>query len=127
MNVTTVGCDWDSRAAEVYTVHVRLTRKLADCLDGIDVSCYRPGDVLDLPDADAELLIAEGWADRRREIRSSSVADPRALAADRSVQRTLERLQREIEMQACPPTEHRRAEDRIRDQFHDTKSTTLNK
>jgi hypothetical protein len=41
---------------------VRLTRKLANCLDGIDVSAYQNGDVVDVTRQEAELLIAEGWA-----------------------------------------------------------------
>ena len=43
-------------------MRVKLTRKLADHLDGIDLSEYRAGDVLDLSQGDAELLIAERWA-----------------------------------------------------------------
>ena len=48
---------------------VRLTRKLADMIDGIDLSAARVGDVLHLPWNGAWLLIAEGWAEmieRRR-------------------------------------------------------------
>lgn len=48
---------------------IRLTRKLADMLDGIDVSAYRVGQALHLPWREARLLIAEGWAElieRRR-------------------------------------------------------------
>jgi hypothetical protein len=41
---------------------VRLVRKLADCLDGIDVTGCEVGDWLDLAPADANLLVAEGWA-----------------------------------------------------------------
>jgi hypothetical protein len=41
---------------------VRLSRVLAGYLDGIDVRNRRAGDVLDLPDAEAQLLIAEQWA-----------------------------------------------------------------
>jgi len=41
---------------------VRLVRKLADCLDGIDVTGCEVGDWLDLAPADAILLVAEGWA-----------------------------------------------------------------
>ena len=41
---------------------VRLVRKLADCLDGIDVTDYEVGDLLDLSPAEAILLVAEGWA-----------------------------------------------------------------
>ena len=44
-------------------IRVRLTRKLAECLNGIDVSTCRVGDVLELPEAAARMLIAEGWAD----------------------------------------------------------------
>ena len=48
---------------------VVLTRKLADCVDGIDITAYRVGDVLDLPAVEAHTLMAEAWAmpDRRRE------------------------------------------------------------
>jgi hypothetical protein len=42
---------------------VRLTRKLTDALDGVDVSKVCVGEVLDLSDADAALLIAERWAE----------------------------------------------------------------
>jgi hypothetical protein len=41
---------------------VRLTRKLANLMDGIDVSRIREGDLIELSDTDATLLIAEGWA-----------------------------------------------------------------
>jgi hypothetical protein len=46
---------------------VVLVRKLADVMDGVDVSGYRCGDVVDLPARDAQLLIVESWAipDRR--------------------------------------------------------------
>ena len=41
---------------------VRLTHKLANLMDGIDVSRIRQGDLIDLTDAEAMLLVAEGWA-----------------------------------------------------------------
>lgn len=41
---------------------VRLTLKLANLMDGIDVSRIRQGDLIDLSDAEAMLLVAEGWA-----------------------------------------------------------------
>jgi hypothetical protein len=41
---------------------VRLTRKLADCLDGIDVRAHSVGDVIDLTVSEAQLLLAERWA-----------------------------------------------------------------
>src|SRR5215212_9405160 len=41
---------------------VRLTRKYADVLNGVDLSGHDVGDRLPLPPRDAGLLIAEGWA-----------------------------------------------------------------
>jgi hypothetical protein len=47
---------------------VRLTRKLAEEIDGIDLSDHHAGDVMQLPDPDARTLMAEGWAiEERRE------------------------------------------------------------
>jgi len=51
---------------------VRLTRKLADMIDGVDISQYRVGEILTLHVSAARLLIAEGWAEmieRRRKPR----------------------------------------------------------
>jgi hypothetical protein len=42
---------------------VRLTQKLADTLDGIDVSRVRVGDWIDLTETEGKTLIAEGWAE----------------------------------------------------------------
>jgi hypothetical protein len=42
---------------------VRLIKKLAAYLNGIDVSAFNVGDVIDLPDSAARMLIAEGWAE----------------------------------------------------------------
>jgi hypothetical protein len=53
---------------------VRLSRILADYLDGIDVRNYRVGDVLDLPPSEAQLLVAEEWAIVER--RNSSMPPP---------------------------------------------------
>ena len=41
---------------------LRLTRKHAECIDGIDLSGHRVGQIVDLPERDASLLVAEGWA-----------------------------------------------------------------
>jgi hypothetical protein len=51
---------------------VRLTRKLADMINGIDLRKWRVGQIIDLPKRHASLLIAEGWAqliERRRKAR----------------------------------------------------------
>ena len=45
-------------------VVVRLTRKFANAIDGIDLARAHVGDRLALPQHDAEMLIAEGWAER---------------------------------------------------------------
>ena len=63
---------------------VRLTRKLAEEIDGIDLSHLHAGDVINLPDPDARTLMAEGWAiEERREWRHTSL-DNRVLAFRRS-------------------------------------------
>jgi hypothetical protein len=41
---------------------VRLTKKLADQLDGVDVSERHEGDLLDLSAHDAVMLVEERWA-----------------------------------------------------------------
>ena len=43
-------------------MQVRLTRKLAECIDGVDLAGRVVGDVLEVSDRDARCLIAEGWA-----------------------------------------------------------------
>ena len=42
---------------------VRLTRKFADMINGIDLSKARAGQMLDLPAHEANMLMAEGWAE----------------------------------------------------------------
>ena len=42
-------------------MRVRLTRKLAEMIDGVNLSGYNPGDLLELSDAEAQLIIAEQW------------------------------------------------------------------
>ena len=41
---------------------VILTRKLARVLNGIDLTACNEGDVMEMGNQDARLLIAEGWA-----------------------------------------------------------------
>ena len=60
---------------------VRLTRKYADVIDGVDLSHAHVGDRLDLSPHDAEVLIAEGWAERDTRQRASDV---RGVAADKA-------------------------------------------
>src|SRR6187397_3054219 len=104
---------------------VRLVRKLADQLDGINVSAYHEGEVLDLPERTAALLVAERWAvpARRREVRGVSTVQGRSMAADRAVRGALERLRRPSA--DLEPGQGRRAEDRIREELHDARATTI--
>lgn len=68
---------------------VRLTKKLADVVDGIDLTHCQEGDVIDLPARHARLLMAEGWAEvlSSAEVPSCTPvlrARTRAVAADRA-------------------------------------------
>lgn len=60
-------------------VQVRLTKKLAEVIDGVDLSDRRVGEVVDLPRHDAEILLAEGWASS---VESPFGARTRRTAAD---------------------------------------------
>ena len=42
---------------------IRLTRKFADLINGIDLSNAHEGETLDLSPRDAQMLLAEGWAE----------------------------------------------------------------
>jgi hypothetical protein len=44
-------------------IRIRLIRKLAAVLNGIDVSRLSVGDVIELPDSAARMMIAERWAE----------------------------------------------------------------
>lgn len=116
-------------------MRIRLTRKLAECVDGIDLSGYRPGDVLDVPAHHAELLIAERWAVRvarsRLEVRASSRRERhRAAAADAPARRTrtveqLRRVREQMEQRRFEMQERRRAEDRIREELQESRATII--
>lgn len=41
---------------------IRLTKKLAAIMNGVDVSSVNVGDVLELPEAAARMMIEEQWA-----------------------------------------------------------------
>jgi hypothetical protein len=43
--------------------HIRLTRKLAATLNGLNVSNVSVGEVIVVSDADAAMMVAEGWAE----------------------------------------------------------------
>jgi hypothetical protein len=64
-------------------VPVRLIRKYAEHIDGVNLETAVVGDLLDLPPRDANILIAEGWAVHANDERLERLL-PRALAADSS-------------------------------------------
>ena len=50
------------RLQRLAIVRVRLTRKFAEQIDGVDLEGCHVGDVLDLPATEARMLVAEEWA-----------------------------------------------------------------
>jgi hypothetical protein len=114
-------------------VRILLTRKLAACLDGVDVSQHQEGDVIELPVRDAGLLIAEGWAvaaeAARGHSRRSADVRRRALGADAALTKhTVEQL-RDIrdrfEQRRLEEHESRRAEDQIREELQDERARVV--
>ena len=63
-------------------MRVWLTRKLAERIDGVDLSGRQVGDVLELSPREAALLMAEGHAerDRRATVRASAQQSSRGRA-----------------------------------------------
>ena len=69
-----------SAAHRMGPVRLRLTRKLAEALNGIDLSRAKQGEVIEATEREAAVLMAEGWA-----VLAGAEPDlPRAEAADRS-------------------------------------------
>ena len=93
---------------------IRLTRKLADCLDGVDVSHYSVGDVLDVPRREAHMLVAEGWAEPAADGPQASTP------TDEEVRCIREQLENWSE-----PRDRRRAEDRIREDLRDSRAVIV--
>ena len=61
------GLQLRSKASPPIRVHgasvlVRLTRRLAEHVNGVDLSDHAVGDVMDLSPRDAAMMVAEGWA-----------------------------------------------------------------
>ena len=65
------------------TVFVRLVRKYAEMIDGVNLKHTSVGDQLELTRREANILIAEGWAVHAEERRGRALPQ-RSLAADRS-------------------------------------------
>jgi hypothetical protein len=112
---------------------IRLTRKLADFLDGIDVSDRREGDRFELSTFEAQLLIAEGWAqalipDLRTGHFGTVKDSPAGDEPHRSDSDTLERLRQlreQMDRRSFAAQDRRRVEDRIREELHDCRAKTI--
>jgi len=69
-------------------MRIRLTRKFAERIDGVDLSRRRVGAVIDLTAREARTLIAEGWAVLEDESRTGRAVHrnrpPADTVADRS-------------------------------------------
>lgn len=63
-------------------MRIRLTRKLANALNGVDLRAMTVGDVVELPEGIAEMLVGEGWAEELA-ADSASSADDRRTGSDR--------------------------------------------
>ena len=119
-----------------HAMRVQLTKKLAEMLDGIDLSHYAVGDIMEVTRAEAELLIAEGWAipivERPRLVAKAArtthalqgFAEQQPHVALRSVER-LREIRRALEQRSSDQHERRRAEDRLREELHDARAKTL--
>jgi hypothetical protein len=64
------------------TESVRLIRKYAEMIDGVNLEAAQVGDRLRLSKRDADVLIAEGWAERAPDDRPGRLLPRRAQAAD---------------------------------------------
>jgi hypothetical protein len=60
---------------------IQLTRKLADSIDGVDLTHKKVGKVINEARHDAQLLIAEGWA-RPADSAGDRLSDRRDRASD---------------------------------------------
>jgi hypothetical protein len=65
---------------------VRLTKKFADAIDGVDLSDRNVGESFDVPSEQARLLLAERWAAPERRHRTESVLNGRRLDDPRLIE-----------------------------------------
>ena len=112
---------------------VRLTRRLADRIDGVNLSAHQVGDVFEVARHEAELLLAEAWAvlaspakrpsGARAPLRFNRVTggcpQPARLAEQ------LRTITKHINHRTSEHQYRRRAEDRIRDEWHDAHASVI--
>ena len=113
---------------------VRLTKRLADCIDGVNLSVHQVGDVFEVTRHEAELLVAEAWAvlstQAERPFRARRPARTNRANVDRRqlgpVAERLRTITTHINHQIFQHQDGRRAEDRIRDEWHDAHARVIN-
>ena len=113
-------------------MRIRLTRELAERLDSLDPSSHAARGVVELPQYEARLLIAEGWAIVAEEPQADAGKAPQRsqllVTTTLLTLRTVEQLRRMREVQAMKQYQveaRRRAEDLIRDELHDLSAKTI--
>src|SRR5229473_7407748 len=113
-------------------MQIRLTHKFAEAIDGVDLSRRSVGDLIDLPEHDADLLIAEGWASPAP-LQSRSIVAAHRVRAEASNAPTrrgiravehLRHVREQLGRSQFGPQPHRRAEDRIREERQDSHAIT---
>ena len=95
---------------------VRLTGRLASCIDGVNLAARQVGDVFAVTPHDAELLIAEEWA-----VPAAEAGWPLVSPL------TSAELLRDGIDQPVGGQEQRRAEDRLREELRDSRATIISK
>ena len=63
-------------------MRIRLTKKFANVLNGVDLTQASVGRLMTVSDRDGEMLIAEGWAVPH--FRARTVPNPQAQAGDQN-------------------------------------------
>jgi hypothetical protein len=81
----TMDRDRSGKSPDADEVSVRLIRKYAEMIDGVNLENASVGDRLHLRQREAEMLIAEGWAEPDRKTR---LLPRRSIAADSSSRRS---------------------------------------
>ena len=66
---------------------VRLTRKFANVINGIDLSKAHAGETLEVSPREAEILLAEGWAEYAGTAHARDRADERRRRGNSSVRK----------------------------------------
>ena len=116
---------------------VRLIRKIAESVNGIDLSPYHVGDVFDLHPLEADVLIIEGWAvteytdrapDRRSGKDRREPPETTATGAHRGTRQADARRRKdgvEVEERVHAENQRRRAANAIREELQDSRAKTI--